>query len=146
MDPDDELLQPRHCVANALQTTARRVGRLYAEALAPTGLTRIQFPILARLDARGPLPMTALAEQLHMDRTTLTRDVAPLERDGLVERPKDPADGRVRLVALTATGRARLEEARSHWRRAQEQVLDLVGREAWRSLEDALRDLRDRLP
>lgn len=137
-----DLLQPVHCVSNNLQKTARAVSRLYAEEMRPSGLTRAQYPMLGYLEAAGPLPMSDLANRLYMERTTLTRNLKPLEAAGYVERPVDPDDARVRLVAITPLGRRKLREARRYWRAAQSRVLKLIGAEAWLELETSLRTLR----
>ena len=141
-DPFVDLLEPGHCISNNLHKTARAVSRVYAEEMRPSGLTRAQFPMLNYLEAAGPLPMSALAARLYLERTTLTRNLKPLEAAGLVERPADPRDARVRLVAITPLGRRRLREARRHWRRAQAKVLKRFGTEEWHALEGALRTLR----
>lgn len=137
-----DLLEPGHCVSNNLQKTARAVSRLYAEEMRPSGLTRAQFPMLGYLEAAGPLPMSDLAARLYMERTTLTRNLRPLEEAGLVERPTATRDARVKLVAITPLGRRKLKEARRYWRRAQTKVLKLFGAEAWLTLESQLRTLR----
>jgi len=140
--PPADLLEPGHCVSNNLQKTARAVSRLFAEEMRPSGLTRAQFPMLGYLEAAGPLPMSELAARLYMERTTLTRNLKPLEDAGFVERPADPQDARVRLVAITPLGRRKLREARRFWRRAQARVLKLYGADQWRALESQLRALR----
>jgi DNA-binding MarR family transcriptional regulator len=98
--------------------------------------------MLGYLEAAGPLPMSELAARLYMERTTLTRNLKPLEDAGLVERPADPQDARVRLVAITPLGRRKLREARRYWRRAQARVLKLYGADQWLALESQLRTLR----
>ncbi len=138
----DELLAPQHCVSNNLQKTARAVSRLYAETMRPAGLTRAQFPILSMLDGLGSLPMTVLADRLYMERTTLTRHLRPLEEAGFVERPKNSEDARVRLVAISDTGRLKLGEARRLWESAQTRMIERFGTEDWAQLETALRTLR----
>jgi len=141
-----DLLEPVHCVSNNLQKTARAVSRLYAEEMRPSGLTRAQFPMLGYLEAAGALPMSELAARLYMERTTLTRNLKPLEDAGLVERPANPQDARVKLVAITPLGRRKLREARRYWRRAQARVLKRFGAEEWLALEAALRTLRRLVP
>jgi DNA-binding MarR family transcriptional regulator len=139
---DGSLLLPGHCISNNLQKTARAVSRLYAEEMRPAGLARSQFAILGTLEHAGALPLSELAGRLYMERTTLTRNLAPLERAGLLERRADEADARVRQVAITSAGRAKLREARRYWRRAQQRTLALFGQDEWRSLEASLRSLR----
>ena len=132
-DPDDVIA----CTCASLRRATRVVTRAYDEALRPSGLTASQFTVLATLAKRGALPVSRLAEALVMDRTTLTRNLKPLERDGLIAiKPDD--DQRVRQVLLTAAGRRRYEEALPHWRQAQSKVLDGLGPERWSDFMDKL--------
>ena len=57
------------------------------------------------LEDLGPMSTNALAHALHLDASTVTRQIAPLERGGLIERSRDPADGRSSSITLTAEGR-----------------------------------------
>ncbi|MEQ8991122.1 MAG: MarR family winged helix-turn-helix transcriptional regulator [Pseudomonadales bacterium] len=138
----DFLLDPAHCVSGNLHKTARAVSRLYADAMRPAGLARSQFAVLGHLERLGPVPVSELADRLYMERTTLTRNLSPLVDGGLVDRQPSPQDARVKLVAITDAGRAKLAEARGYWREAQARMLDSIGEDAWRKLEDQLRQLR----
>lgn len=138
----ESMLDPIHCVSNNLQKTARAVGRVFAEEMRASGLTRNQYPVLGYLEAAGPCPVSYLASRLYMERTTLTRNLTPLEQARLVERPADPQDARVRLVAITPLGRSKLREANDAWRRAQARVIQLFGVAEWIQLEGSLRTLR----
>ena len=141
-DPAD-LLDPAHCVSHALQRTARTVAGIYADELRTCGLSPGQFPLLQTLAASGGgATISVLADALGMDRTTLTRNLGPLEKAGLVVRGRDPGDGRLRRVQLTEQGRGRLAEGRIAWRRAQSRTLDRIGVDAWRDLEAGLQNLR----
>lgn len=143
MDPADDLLNPVHCVSHNLQKTARLVAGVYAGELRSCGLRRGQFTVLQLLDASGGgVSLSALAQSLYMDRTTLTRNLGPLERAGLVVREADPGDARVRRVVITEAGRARLVEGRRAWARAQARTLEHIGDDAWRRLENDLRQVR----
>lgn len=77
--------------------------------------------------------MTRLADVLVMDRTTLNRDLQPLQRDGLVEIKKGE-DKRVRLIDLTEKGRTRLEAGVPIWRELQDQFYSSIGKKRWKSL------------
>ena len=143
MDP--ALLDPARCISNNLHKTARAVTRIYAEEMRPAGLARSQFAILNLLDRDGALALSVLARRLYMDRTTLTRNLRPLERDGLVSRGSDPEDRRGRVGGNTPPRGARLAGARGYWRQAQARVLERFGEAAWRDLEATLRDLRRRV-
>jgi DNA-binding MarR family transcriptional regulator len=111
-----------------LRRTARQVTRNFDRALASAGLRLTQYSILANLDATGSTSVTALAERLAMDRTTLTRNLRPLEREGWVERLSG-ADPRARALALTGPGRERLERARPLWQTAERSFRRHLGRE-----------------
>jgi DNA-binding MarR family transcriptional regulator len=109
------------CNCTALRKATRRVSQLYDSALEPCGLRTTQRSILMQIARSGsPPPLGELAEALVMDRGALTHTLKPLERDRLVEIRIDPEDRRNRLVALTATGRKKLEESQALWTRAQD--------------------------
>lgn len=128
------------CMAQALRRATRAVSRAYDAALGPTGLTIGQLSTLAALDRDVPLRLGQLAEGLGMDRTTLNRNLAPLERQGLVDSRPVPADARARLLSLTAAGRRALTNAAPAWRRAQ----STLGRKLpdWPRIAPALEVLR----
>jgi DNA-binding MarR family transcriptional regulator len=86
--------------------------------LRPAGLRATQFTLLATLVQTGPLPMNRLARQLGMDRTTLTRNLAPLAVKGWLVVEEDE-DRRVRSVSITANGTATARSALPLWRKAQ---------------------------
>jgi DNA-binding MarR family transcriptional regulator len=107
------------CIAQALRRAARVVSRDYDGALSETGLTIGQFSTLAALDRDTPLRLGQLADGLGMDRTTLNRNLEPLEKKGLVQSLPVPDDARARMLSLTSGGRAALAQAAPAWRRAQ---------------------------
>ncbi|MEY2517766.1 MAG: hypothetical protein QOJ89_5124 [bacterium] len=115
------------CAAGRLRRAAREMTQLYDEALAPSGLTVTQLPILVALALYGPLPLKRLAEALGLDRTTLTRNLRVLEQPGLIVVASDPADARVRLAELTDEGRDHLLSALERWRDVQGGILDEYG-------------------
>lgn len=136
------LLDPSHCVSNNLHKTARAVSRVYAEEMRPAGLARSQFAILGTLERGGAMALSELADHLYMERTTLTRNLKPLEQAGLVRRRTSDSDGRVRLIEITPPGTRKLAGARRYWRKAQARLLNLFGEQQWRELETTLRGLR----
>lgn len=91
----------------------------YDAALAPLGLRVSQFGILSRLHQHGPRAIQALASDLVMDRTTLGRNIRPLERDGLLCAVADPTDRRFRLLSITPSGTQAVTAARPAWLAAQ---------------------------
>ena len=112
-------LKPEVCNCLALRQATRLVTQFYDQHLAASGLRGTQYSILARLDRLGPMTINALAAELVMDRTTLGRNILPLERDGLIRIEPNSADARSRDLALTAKGVNRLRAARAGWVEAQ---------------------------
>jgi DNA-binding MarR family transcriptional regulator len=106
-----------HCLCLAAQRAARTLARRFDEALRPAGLTSGQFSLLMALNQPRAPSIGAVAALLAMDRTTLTANLKPLERRGLVTTTVDPDDRRGRLVLLTRSGRAVLRSAVPIWRR-----------------------------
>ena len=126
------------CNCLAARKAARYLTAAYDKALAPAGLRITQFTILNKLARLGPMTITRLAAAMAMDRTTLATNLKPLERDGLVEISVDPDDRRNRLVALTASGRAKLAESEPLWKRAQQRFETGFGATKSASLRKAL--------
>jgi DNA-binding MarR family transcriptional regulator len=106
------------CNCAAIRQAARRVTRLYDQALAPFGLRITQYPILTWLAISGPMTMNALAERIVLDRATLGHNLRPLEAQGLVTM-KTGEDRRSRVVTLTEAGKRKLARARPAWNAAQ---------------------------
>jgi DNA-binding MarR family transcriptional regulator len=125
------------CNCAVIRQAARRVTRLYDQALAPVGLRITQYPILAWLAASGPVTMSVLADRMVMDRATLGHNLRPLEAQGLVTMTAG-ADRRSRMVALTEVGRRKLREARPAWRAAQETFEAAFGPEDSAALRDTM--------
>jgi len=115
------------CACTNLRKASRAVARLYEGHLAKAGLTATQFAILRALERNGASNLRPLADELVMDRTSLYRAIAPLERSGLVATEADAADARARRAALTDAGRARIREALPHWRAAQRTFIEGFG-------------------
>ena len=102
-----------------VRSAARHVTQLYDQILAPIGLHVTQFSILAKLKRLGPLTINALAKDMVMDRTTLSRNVLPLERDGLIKIQASATDGRAKELQLTKAGEKRLQAGSEAWAHAQ---------------------------
>ena len=114
-----EWTNPAGCNCLALRQAARHVSQFYDQFLAGRGLRATQYSILARLHRRGPTSINALAAALVMDRTTLGRNILPLQRDRLVAIRPGRADLRSKEVHLTRAGAARFRAAAKDWRQAQ---------------------------
>ena len=123
----------RDCTCFNLRKATRAVTQFYDDALRPTGLRVTQFSLLGVIAAFGTASITELAREAVMDRTTLTRNLAVLEDEGLI-RVEQGADARVRQVSLTPAAHARLAEAHRHWAGAQTHMTEALGRERVRRL------------
>jgi len=126
------------CVCATARMAARSLTRIYDRALEPAGIRTTQFSVLARLLEKRPLPLTHLAGRLAMDRTTLARDLGPLERRGLVAISVG-ADRRVRMAELTPAGRRLVDEVRPLWKQVQRDVRAQLGPDHVARLMDELR-------
>ncbi len=111
----------RDCHCLAARRHARAVTRLFEEKLRPHRLRATQFSVLAALALKGPTPVKELAETLGLERTTLTRIGAVLERHGWLSTVQSE-DARERPFRLTGAGRRKLEGAFPAWMEAQDLV------------------------
>jgi DNA-binding MarR family transcriptional regulator len=109
----------------------------YDQALAGVGITVTQYALLARIGRTDGLSRTALAAQLGMERTTLTRNLAPLEKAGLVVSTIGE-DRREKLLQLTSAGRKQAARGMPRWAKAQERMLEHLGKERWHQLRELL--------
>jgi DNA-binding MarR family transcriptional regulator len=114
------------CACFRLRRTTRAITRLYDTYLLPAGVTVTQYSLLAKLSAAGPVTMRALADIMGMDRTSLTRTLAPLQAQGLVAIAPG-ADRRSRAIRLTEAGDALRQRCRPIWRAAQEDLQRRLG-------------------
>ncbi len=112
----------RQCACSAARRQSRELTRFYDRAMRGSGLRTSQFNLLATLIQTGPMAATRLADFLGLDRTTLTRNLRPLVRDGLVVI-EDGADRRVHNAAITAKGQEAARNAFPSWRKAQDAAL-----------------------
>ena len=131
----------QECNCLAIRQAARHVTQFYDQLLAPVGLRVTQYPILSRLRREGPMTINALAAALVMDRTTLGRNILPLQRDGLIEVVASPDDRRRRELRLTAKGLAMHRQAVERWAVAQERFDAVFGEKRATHLRDLLREV-----
>jgi len=127
------------CVCFSLRKASRAVTQFFDEILQTSGLLVTQFTVLAAIDLTGSATMTHLAQWLVMDRTTLTRNLKPLERQGLI-KIEPGKDQRMRVVTLTAEGHAAIAKALPLWEQAQTSVVEGLGQEQWSALLEGLSD------
>lgn len=111
----------RGCKCSALRRASRAVTQHYEASFRGTGLRATQFTVLATLAQTGPVPLTELAKMLGLERTSLTRNLSPLEKKGFVKTQSDE-DRRVRRISITTKGEKAALSALGAWRKAQATV------------------------
>ncbi len=116
------------CLCLHVQRAARALARRFDDVLRPVDLTNGQFSLLMSLNRPEPPKIGSVAALLAMDRTTLTANLKPLERRGLVKVTMDAADRRGRRLTLTASGRALLAAATPIWKREHAATERLITR------------------
>jgi len=126
------------CLCLHVQRAARALARRYDEALKPAGLTHGQFSLLMSLNRPEPPTIGDVATLLAMDRTTVTANLKPLERRGLVRTMANVDDKRIRRMVLTSAGQRTLVAATPFWREAQAETCRLLGRNSPERLSAAL--------
>ena len=130
------------CACTRVRRAARALTDSYDEALKPLGLKVTQFSLVRTVDRLGAPSLTGLAQEMALDRSTLGRNVAVLERMGLLDR-SDGADLREWTVALTPRARKLLERAIPLWDAAQERVERVIGKRGVSELFDLLAKLEE---
>jgi len=131
----------QECNCLAIRQAARHVTQFYDQVFAPTGLRATQFAILSRLRWQGPMAINTLANLLVMDRTTLGRNILPLQRDGLIEVASGRTDRRRHELRLTEAGLARHRTAVDRWEAAQQRFGEVFGDGRAESLRSLLREV-----
>jgi DNA-binding MarR family transcriptional regulator len=137
----DTLPRVEECTCLAVRQAARHITQFYDQHLAPVGLRTTQFSILARLKRLGPMTINALADEMVMDRTTLGRNILPLEREGLISIAPLRTDRRSKELRLTEAGLERLQAAREGWKEAQTQFAAAFGEQRTVGLRALLREV-----
>ena len=120
---------PEECNCLAVRQAARYITKFYDQFLAASGLRTTQFSILAKLRRLGLMTINALAAEMVMDRTTLGRNILPLERDGLIAVKRGSRDRRSKELRVTEAGEARFRAGVEGWVQAQRQFEKAFGAE-----------------
>jgi DNA-binding MarR family transcriptional regulator len=126
------------CPALQVRAASRMLARLYDEALRDIGLEMSQLPVLAAVAISGErgFKVTELARALVMDRTSVTRAIRPLEKQGLLRVARSPGDARSKIIVLTRAGERILRDAYPRWQRTTRRVRQVLGG----ARVDAMRD------
>ncbi|MFT7686629.1 MAG: DNA-binding MarR family transcriptional regulator [Candidatus Azotimanducaceae bacterium] len=138
-------ISPEHCVSSNLHKAARAITKVYEDAIRPSGIRRSQFTILALLYRLDSVRLSVLSDRLVIDRTTLSRNLKPLQSLGLIIVKPSADDARAKDICLSKNGKLKYKEALKLWSKAQKLVIKKYGSGNWRDLEVALSDLRGRV-
>lgn len=125
------------CVCTKTRAAARSLTNAYDEALRPSGLRATQLAVLAAVAIDGALSITALAKLLGMDRSTLSRNLGPLEESGLV-RIGNEGWRRSRTLEITRKGETQLARALPLWEDAQKSLREKLGDRGWADVNGSL--------
>lgn len=132
------------CTCSRLRKLTRRITSIYDRHLAPDAMTISQYSLLSKIDRRGAIANLRLAEEMGMDRSTLSRNLKPLMNCGWIVTadmpPEEHVDKRSFGLALSSAGKARLEAARPDWASAQQEIDDLLGKDLHVLLSDTIDD------
>jgi len=137
MPKELDLSSEQNCTCFNVRRVARVITQFFEAEAGRQGLRPTQTPILRALQAKDGWTMAELSEWLAMERTTLVRNLRPLQRDGLVRVRGGGRGGHVELF-ITGKGRAMLAKLFPAWRSAQEKVVATLGQERWSRI---IRDL-----
>ena len=133
---------PRPCACSSVRKTARVLARTFDVALAESGLNITQLAVMRAVLRHPRQPLTRVAEDLAMDRTSLYRALAALEKQRWVTL-QDGSDGRTRAASITAAGEAVLSQAEPGWARTQHALIERFGASQWQTLVAELRRLAE---
>lgn len=141
--PMEDLLKASPCACLYVRRADRQLSQLYDRCLRLVGIRSTQYGMLFCV-AELPEPyISDIGRILNMDQTTVTRNVEKLEKLGLVTSRPHPGDPRKKMVQLSPSGAAKLDEARPLWEAAQKRVLEYMGEEDYASLLRLLNKLME---
>jgi len=127
------------CLGMRVARLHRVIARRYEQALQTAGLTQPQMEVLASLiSAAGPVRPAALAARLMLERSTLSRNLALMQKKGWVAAAETSATGRAMSVTITDAGTAAFTSADTAWRRAQADAARMLGPDAAPTLDQWL--------
>lgn len=133
MSEERNMAAMENCVCFNLRRVTRAVTQFFEAEMRRYGIRATQWAILQALNAKENWTMADLSAWLGMDRTTLVRNLRPLQRDGLVQAAGGGRGSRVEL-SITAKGREKIKESLSAWRSAQREAVKTLGDQRWSAI------------
>jgi DNA-binding MarR family transcriptional regulator len=140
---DKKYRQLTECSCNMIRESARKITQFYEGSLREAGIKPTQFSILAALANTGPIQLTQLANMLLLERTSLTRNLNVLERNGWVELQTGEEDLRQRVVSLSKKGYEQLDQAIPYWKKAQKAIANEMGQDTITGLKKTLNEMTE---
>ena len=128
-----EIAKCNECTGFNLKKATRVIQNLFDEAFKPLGLEGTQYTVLGHIFVHGPISLSKVADLMHVDRTTLARNLSPLERKGLIEI-KPGSDKRAKIINVSGKGKEVLAEALPLWKKTQDKIKDTLGIDNWESM------------
>ena len=117
------------CICISTRKAANALTNLYDEALEKSGIKVTQYSLLKIIDRSSEITINELSKQTKLNRTTLTRNLAVLESDELIELISDPDDLRKSIVRLTKSGEKALKKAQTSWEEVQKKAKKVLGKD-----------------
>ena len=139
MEVDDV---PRPCAATSVRRAARVLSRTYDASLVSSGMNITQFAVMRAVSRHPDEPLTRVAEDLAMDRTSLYRELTNAQRKKWIKIRKD-VDGRSRNAVVTEKGRKAMAKVDPDWAGIQTRVVDRFGREKWKAFSAEIKRLTE---
>jgi DNA-binding MarR family transcriptional regulator len=133
----------KECTGLRIRQVSRLLTRIYDDSLRPLGIQETQFSMLVAVAMFGEdgTTMNALANNLVIDRTTLTRNIVPLEKAGYLRVARSPTDARARVILVTRSGERLIEAAYPLWEEAQGKIRRALGDDRFEALRSQLSDV-----
>jgi DNA-binding MarR family transcriptional regulator len=144
MKKELDMTSVENCMCFNVRRISRAITQFFDAEVRRHGIRPTQTPILGALQAKSGRGMAELSEWLGMERTTLLRNLRPLQRDGFVRAKGGGRGGHVELE-ITEKGRRALAKMLPAWRSAQDKVVAILGKERWSSIIKDLEDVATKL-
>lgn len=125
------------CACLKVRTASRAVTRFYDDAFRPVGLRATQLSVLIAVASGDAASIASLSRLLGMDRSTLTRNLRPLEDKGLVALGPE-GHHRSRTLSVTSKGEQLVRKALPLWEKAQEKLREELKKPHWTNLHSEL--------
>lgn len=133
-----------NCTCFNIRRISRVITQFFDAEVGRHDLRPTQTPILRALQAKKQWSMAELSDWLGMERTTLLRNLRPLQRDGLVRAKGGGRGGHVELT-ITEKGSATVAKLQPAWRSAQDKVVAILGKERWSAIISDLDEVAEKL-